>query len=135
MNLENVFPRNPDGTLKHKQPCQTPGCNWPCWHPCLKAMPDDGVFERLVRKSRRGKPGQNASVLKGGLTTRWERHREQTRERDRQIIEDYSENQLGFRQLSQKYGIAYQTARNIIHRSGVPVRKRGLNIAYDNSNA
>lgn len=33
--MKNAFARDAQGNIKHKQPCQTKGCNWPNWHVCL----------------------------------------------------------------------------------------------------
>ena len=52
----DVFPRDEDGNLLHKKPCQTEGCDHPNWHVCLVGKPD--TFPELLKqpKHRRGFP-------------------------------------------------------------------------------
>jgi hypothetical protein len=139
VDLGPYFPRNPDGSLKRKKPCQTEGCDWPNWHLCPKANPDDGSFAKLAGvyiAEHNGKAhGKNVGALGEGLQARWARHREKFRERDQNVVDTYQEGKLSMKQIARQYGIAYQTVRSILHRADVEVRPVGLNVGRQSRSA
>lgn len=154
----NAFPRNPDGSLKTKKGCQTPGCDHPNWHVCLVGKPDT-TAEVLVEQARRRKEPipdserQNRSEAakkrwatdprrrkRGGPITkeqesankskasqiRWEKEREENRERDAKIVEIYtSPRRPSIRMIAKDFGMSDKTVRAVLQAAqerGEPVR-------------
>lgn len=62
---------------------------------------------------------------------RWERHREQNAERDAEIVRIYKEEGKSIKQVGREFGIAYQTARDVLLRAEmrgeVDIRPKGGN--------
>lgn len=139
MAIDNgFFPRDEKGNLLTKTGCQTPGCDYPNWHVCLvgkESKFEEALENRRFRSSTGKGHGQNVGALVTGLSERWERHREENRERDANLVRDYEAGDVSVRAVSEKYGIAYQTARRIIVDAGVEIRKRGSNVRWESQSA
>jgi hypothetical protein len=103
---------------KLSSPC--PRCrNW--WYPG-----DHACFDASVKAPpKHEKKRQNTFLqsqerlirLAEGRDHRWAEERLRNRERDAEIVRLYSEEQLGYRLLAKQFGIAYQTARNVVRRA------------------
>lgn len=135
MYFGNLFPRNPDGTLKTKLPCQTPGCTWPNWHICLDKSDPEHRRVHAPKRKRRGGPMPESQRLAIAESQR-ERHaklRSQTVERDNLIIKHYTEGNLGMSTIASLTGIAQSTINKVLHRAqreGVlKIRPKGYTVA------
>lgn len=53
---KRYFARDENGNIKHKKPCQTPGCTYPNEHLCFYGKPDTltGVIWRTLTEEMRG---------------------------------------------------------------------------------
>lgn len=135
--MKDVFARDENGELLRKKPCQTPGCHWPNWHVCLVGKRDTTTEVLAAQEERRKKINKKADPnklkkLADGRTARWERHREETRDRDEKIVARYKDGGIGFGKIANEFGLAYQTVRTIINRAAergeVTIRKQGLTV-------
>lgn len=130
MRLGNVFPRNPDGTLKHKKPCQTPGCDWPNWHICLDKT-DPGYTQMHPVKKSKSMPESQRRAIAEAQRQRHAERRALTKERDDLIIKHYMDGS-GMSHISSNLGIAYSTVNKVLQRAqreGV-LRIRPANFTY-----
>lgn len=135
-----------------EQPCERCGWKFPGFHVCVDlsqpVAPD--VLKKHIPDRPRRNPGMTKIVrteehlqhLADGRNHRWERHWEETRERDVELVRRYMDG-LGFRPLAIEYGISYQTARAIVKRAvargEATIRPAGTNLRWtqkkENSNA
>lgn len=134
MNFGNVFPRNPDGTLKHKLPCQTPGCNWPNWHICLdKSDPEHRRVHPPKRKKGRRMPESQRLAIAEAQRERHAKLRQLTAERDNLIIKHYTEGNMGMSAIASITGYAQSTVNKVLHRAqreGVlKIRPKGYTVS------
>lgn len=127
----DVFPRDEDGNLLHKKPCQTEGCDHPNWHVCLVGKPD--TFPELLKqpKHRRGftmtdEHRENISIAN---QHRWELR---NRARDNRMVAYYKENNVGYKQVGAHFGVSGSTALKALKaaeaRGELTMRKRGYNV-------
>ena len=99
-------------------PCERCGWKYPGFHICVDLS---RPLDPAIAKKHRPQPSHIRSealiqMLQDGRAKRWERHREEMAERDAEIVRLYKTG-LGFRVLAAQFGIAYQTARNVIRRA------------------
>lgn len=113
------FPRNPDGTLKHQRPCQTPGCDWPNWHICLdKTDPaHTKVHERRPKRVGRKMTESQKQMISESQRQRHATLRARSQGRDDQIIKYYTEEELGMSRIAERMGIAQATVSKVLHRA------------------
>jgi hypothetical protein len=110
-----------------EEPCK---CGWKYagFHFCPNPEPVD---PRILRKHGVGVPSgrtndqmyasfrtdEHRQAMSERANERWERHREKTAERDARIVEIYKEGEKGIKKIGEEFGIAYQTARNVLLRA------------------
>lgn len=132
MKFGNLFPRNPDGTLKHKEPCQTPGCNWPNWHICLDKSDPAHTAVRPLRQNRKMPQSQREAIAESQRQRHAER-RALTKERDDLIIKHYTEGGMGMSAIASITGISQSTVNKVLNRAqreGVlKIRPKGYTIS------
>lgn len=113
-------------------PCQTPGCDHPNYHVCLVGKPDR--FPELLKQE--GKKSERRVVDDGtqsqhsiAAQERWARHREETVERDKQIIERYESSSISVTELARQFHMSKGTVLKILKKAGVEIRRVGYTIA------
>lgn len=110
------FPRNDDGTLKHKEPCQTEGCDWPNWHICLDQTDPEHRRVHEARPKRRMSQSQRDAIAESQRQRHAER-RALTKERDDLIIKHYTDGGLGMSAIASITGIAQSTVNKVLNRA------------------
>ena len=116
MHFGNLFPRNPDGTLKNKLPCQTPGCNWPNWHICLDKSDPAHRVVHAPKRDRRMTQSQKDAIAET-QRQRWAERKAATKKRDEMIIKMYKEDNLGMSVIASKTGLAQSTINKVLHQA------------------
>jgi hypothetical protein len=138
------FPRDENGNIKHKKPCQTPGCNWPNYHVCLVGKPD--TTPRILRERAKiqgrtmgERTSEHREKLAQSQRERWERIRERNRPRDEKIIARYMDGDVGVKKLQEEFGLGYRAISTILHeaaeRGEIVIRPRGLNVRHQQRSA
>ena len=134
MNLGIVFPRNVDGTLKRKQPCQTPGCKWPNWHICLDKNDPKYREVQTVKTTRYKMTPEHRAKLSEAQSRRQAEKRAAFKERDALIVKHYTEGGLGMNQIAPLLGIAQSTVNKVLKRAQdeglVTIRPVGRNLFH-----
>jgi hypothetical protein len=135
---KDVFPRDENGKLLHKKPCQSEGCDYPNWHVCLVGKPD--TFPQLLNELQKGRTysyrftDAHRDNITAAQRDRWA---QRNAVRDRKMVEYYKNNHVGHKQVAQHFGVAPSTALKALKkaeaRGEVEMRKRGLVLAYDAS--
>lgn len=116
MYFGNLFPRNPDGTLKHKEPCQTEGCNWPNWHLCLDKTDPIHHMVQEAKPKRRMTQSQKDAIAES-QRQRWAARRALTKERDDLIIKYYTEDRMNMSGISGVLNIAQSTVQKVLQQA------------------
>lgn len=117
MNLMTMFPLNEDGTLKRKQPCQTPGCDWPNWHICLDKTDPQHFAQAPMKAPKRTMSQAQKDAIAESQRKRHAERRALTQERDDLIIKHYTEGGMGMSQISSITGYAYSTINKVLTRA------------------
>lgn len=122
--------------LGPKTPCQTPGCNWPNWHVCLVGKPD--LFPKLLRAEEKRdrlmspRTEEHKQAIAEAQIRRWERVREENRERDAQIVKRYAEGNVGIKPLAKEFGTGPGAVRRVLYaaqeRGEISVRPKGQTV-------
>lgn len=115
--LGNVFPRNADGTLKRRKPCQTPGCKSPNWHICLDVSDPAHKKVHAIRPKRAAMPASQRAAIAEAQRERHAIQRAFTKERDDQIIKRYVEDNLGMSNIAHQMQIAQSTVNKVLQRA------------------
>ena len=120
------YPWNPDGSIKHKQPCQNEGCNWPNWHLCPKTMGPDRFPEIMRRGALTGvgrgtKAGGRMSEDQRAriAESQRQRHAEKQREnlpRDLRIQEEFAAGATK-KELKTKYRLTHYSLNRALSNS------------------
>lgn len=76
----------------------------------LSRRSNDEIYSRF-------RTDEHRQAMRESANERWERHREKTAGRDGQIVEMYKEGEKSIKQIGREFGIAYQTARNVLLRA------------------
>ena len=113
----NAFARNADGSLKHKQPCQTPGCNWPNWHICLDTSDPEYKKVHPVKVSRGRMSAEQKAKIAEAQRQRHAARRALTKERDDLIIKHYVEGDLGMSKIAEVLNVAQSTVNKVLNRA------------------
>ena len=115
------FARDEHGNIKKKQPCQTPGCNWPNWHVCLVGKPD--TFPQLLNEEEKDKrerrlPGPRTEAHREAIAEaqreRWARIRATYRVRDELMIQRYSEGAVSVAMLEKEFDIGKRVVLRVL---------------------
>lgn len=117
-------------------PCK---CGWryPGFHICVdlsRPIPREIAIKHGIipdpekKKKKIQRSEDHMAAINDGRAARWQRHREETAERDLQILDEYK-NGMGFRQISIKHGMGYGTVVKVMKRFAneglVDIRPRG----------
>lgn len=120
--------------LKKKQPCQTPGCNWPNFHVCLVGKPD--TFPELLgmKPLRMRSMGERTQEHKDAMAESMRRvWAEKNYHRDKRIIDLYLDGGVGYKTVAKHIGVDATTALRVLKRAEekglITMRKRGHTIA------
>lgn len=111
---KRYFVRNADGSIKQKEPCQTPGCRYPNFHLCFGAtspQPEPGEagpawFQDLENKFER---------VQAKMAERIKLRNERNFERDAAIVQGYNSG-MTQTALAEKYGISRHQIRGVLDR-------------------
>lgn len=134
--MKGVFARNADGTVKHKKPCQTPGCGSPNWHLCIKANTTDR-FPELLRLPRFGTAGSVLSdshreQISEAMKERWAKVRAENKPRDDKIIELYAAGGISTTDLAKEFRLGRDRILRILRdaqkEGRVTIRPKGTTI-------
>lgn len=114
-------------------PCERCGWKFPGFHVCVDtSTPVDPQIQMKHNKGAGMISAAHLERLQLGRESRWHRHREETMERDKNIVERYKEGDISLKELSRDTGLAFQTVRNIVQRAvergEVEMRARGQNV-------
>jgi DNA-binding NarL/FixJ family response regulator len=118
-------------------PCETCGWKYPGFHICvdLSKPVENRIQNKHNAMQRQTVSSEQKKRLADGLTERWRKHRMDTRDRDRKIVEAYKSG-MGMNAISREFGPAYQTVRLILHRAAdrgeITVRAQGANLRWEN---
>lgn len=136
-----MFARDEHGNVKRKQPCQTPGCDHPNWHICLKGKPDttaEILAERRKRGARKGgtlpyRSDAHREAISESQKERWRKVREANRARDEKIVSRYAEGEVSIRMLTEEFDLGYRAIVAVLKeaqkRGEITLRKRGVTLA------
>lgn len=137
MYIASVFPKNPDGTLKRKIPCQTTGCKSPNWHICQKANTPDFQKVEFGRKKASMPLAQRLAISRAQK----ERHilrREAAAPRDNAIIKLYTEEKLAMHEVAKRMNLSQATVNKVLKRGqdeGVlTIRPKGFTLSRPGTN-
>lgn len=113
--MKNAFARNPDGSIKTKQPCQTPGCDYPNWHICLVGKPDttqDILATETKRRTTAGRkmPPRTTTHLDALSLAQQDRWSQLNDARNQKMAEFYKNNLVGYKRVAEEFGVAPSTA-------------------------
>lgn len=138
MDMKNVYARDENGEVKRKQPCQTPGCDYPNWHICLVGKPD--TTQEILREQRKQKEKRptfptgprsesHRQAHAAAMRDRWERINSQ---RDAEMVEYYKTNRVGYVKVAEVFGVSRSTAHKALKaaeaRGEIVMRKPGRSI-------
>jgi hypothetical protein len=121
-------------TIYRDTPCKTCGWKFKGFHVCVD--PKAPIDPKIMAKHASGYKGTLAERqrLREAVNERWERYREETAERDAEIIRRYKQDDVSMKQLAQDFGIAFQTLRGILiraeQRNELTIRPPGTNVRF-----
>lgn len=113
-------------------PCKQCGWRYPGFHVCvdLSKPIDTKISNRHIQAHNQKISQSHLDALQRGKTERWERHRDETANRDAKIVALYRAGD-GMKPLAKDFSIAFQTIRGILKRAEdrgeVTIRPRGYN--------
>lgn len=119
---KKTFPRDADGNVLHKQPCQTKGCNYPNYHVCLVGTEDRFKEALLHRPAYGGRAkgfvmrNDHREAISESVRARFAAMHAKNAPRDRQIMELYNQR-WSQASLARKFGISPGTVKGVISRS------------------
>lgn len=115
--MRNMFARDADGKVKHKQPCQTPGCGWPNWHICLDKTDPDHTKVIFPKREKRSMPESQRLAISESQRQRHAERRALTKERDDLIIKHYVEGGMGMSAIASITGYAQSTVNKVLNQA------------------
>lgn len=114
--IASVFPKNPDGTLKRKKPCQTTGCKSPHWHICL--VKNDLSYKRVeTPKAKKTMPASQRAAIAQAQRERHRLAREMNADRDEKIVKLYRDEVLGMSVVAQRLSLSQSTVNKVLARA------------------
>ena len=120
--------------LKKKQPCQTPGCNWPNFHVCLVGKPD--TFPELLGLTKPKGPqtprsAEHSAAISSAQQERWDAI---NGVRNKRMVEYYKKYMVGYKAVAKKFGVSPSTALKVLKkaeaRGELEMRSRGVNVRH-----
>lgn len=135
--MKNVFARDEHGNVKRKQPCQTPGCDWPNFHVCLFGKPNS-IPDILAREAARVRTyGTRSQSHRDNISLsqldRWARIKEANRGRDQKIVARYSEGNVSIKMLQREFQLGSRVISNVLSEAAangeIVLRKPGVTLS------
>lgn len=127
MTTKNYFARNADGSLKRKQPCPTPGCNYPNEHLCLVGKAD--TFGKILLQEANGKrrwaprpkgfvmDDDHREKIRAALQAKFDEKNARNRQRDLIIVETYNRGGVKKAALARQFHMSVEVLNRILVRS------------------
>lgn len=142
--MRNAFARDENGNVKTKQPCQTPGCDWPVWHICLVGKPDTttDILQKEKRGGKRPRTDTHQQALSDSLKESWTARRaaeeKKNKKRDKKIIDRYNEGGIGYIGVAKELGLSGHAVLKVLKKAEadgkVVMRRRGANVRHEINN-
>lgn len=124
------FPKNEDGTLKTKVPCQTPGCDHPNWHVCLDKS--DPEHTKVHSYGRVGMSDSHRESISEAQKDRWAEIKAAREKVNAKIVARYRDEVVSTTTLAQDFGVSktrvIKALKEAEAQGRVKIRPRGRNI-------